>query len=212
MPIQIHQQHTAFELLIWEVKESIDFFLSALELNDDELALAQQKYTHSSALLDWASSRYALQTLFQQPMRAFQRNAKGKLFLPHQSDHLSISHSGTYAGVVRATVPVGIDIQIPTPKLARIATKYIDAARLEQLRAHRHYDDYLHIYWGIKEALFKAYGEGALQYIEHLHIESFDWQDEGRLIAKIEKPNFKASYQVVYQKTANYYLCIVTKL
>lgn len=211
MPIQTHKHYPAFELLVWEVEEPIEFFLSTLQLTTKEVKLAQGKYTNPNALLDWASSRCALQALFKQPMRAFKRDAKGKLFLPHQSDHLSISHSGNYAGAVRAEVPVGIDIQVPTPKLARIASKYIDATLLAFLEKHPHYIDYLHVYWGIKEALFKAYGQGELRYIEHLHIEPFDWQDEGTLRAKIEKPDFKATYQVVYQKTINYYLCVVTK-
>jgi phosphopantetheinyl transferase len=211
MPVLQTYQFPTFEVLIWEVTESNHFFAEALELSPNELDLLQQKYSNPIAFQQWLASRYGLQQLFKTSHKAFQKNEAGKLELKDKQQQLSISHSATYIAIAKAKQPIGIDLQIPTPKLERIASKYLAKELLIELKKSPNYIDYLHFYWGIKEALFKAYGLGKVDFIQHLHIDFFDNASKGTTRATILKPNFQASYQVFYAKTANYYLCVVTK-
>lgn len=211
MPILQTYQFPTFELLIWDITESNHFFAKALELSINELDLLQQKYSNPIAFQQWLASRHALQQLFKTSHKDFQKNEAGKLELKDKQQQLSISHSTTYIAVAKAKQPIGIDLQVSTPKLERIASKYLAEELLIELKKSPNYIDYLHFYWGIKEALFKAYGLGKVDFIQHLHIDFFDNISKGTTRATILKPNFQASYQVFYEKTANYYLCIVTK-
>jgi phosphopantetheinyl transferase len=211
MPILQTYQFSTFEVLIWNVIEPLPFFMEALELTNSELDVLEQKYSNPIALQQWMASRCGLQQLFKTSHRAFKKNETGKLELEDKRFQLSVSHSDSYIAVAKSKQAIGLDLQVPTPKLERIASKYIAAELLVELQKSTYYVDYLHIYWGIKEALFKAYGLGKVDFIKHLHIEPFDNTLKGNTRATIIKPNFKASYQVFYEKTANYYLCVVTK-
>lgn len=209
MPLQLLQQFDNFELLIWEITEDETFWVQQLALNDTEWAALQQQVPQ--ARLHWLASRHAMQLLCQAPHRAFLKNERGKLIHPKAEQHLSISHSGNQIAVVQSNQPVGVDLQIYSPKLQRIAHKYIAASDLERLQKLSNYEAYLHLHWGTKEALFKAYGLGKVDFIQHLHLELFDLKQQGNFKAWVRKPQFEASYQVFYEKRANYYLCVVTE-
>lgn len=211
MPILQTYQFSDFEVLIWNITESPAFFIESLELTNNECIQLQQKYRNPLALQQWLASRSGLQHLFKTSHRFFQKNETGKLELKDASHQLSLSHSDNYIAVAKSKQAIGIDLQIQTPKLERIAGKYLAKELLGELKKSPNYIDYLHIYWGIKEALFKAYGLGKVDFIKHLHIEAFQNTSKGNTRATILKPNFKANYQVFYEKTANYYLCVVTK-
>lgn len=211
MPIIKTYPFTTFELFVWNIIEPASFFVEALDLTINELDLLHQKYKNPIAFQQWLASRCALQKLFNCSYQAFQKDNLGKLSLEDSDHHLSISHSDAYVAVVKSKQAVGVDIQVPNPKLERIAGKYIAKDLLTILQKSPHYIDYLHVYWGIKEALFKAYGLGKVDFIKHLHINAFELNSKGNTRATVRKQNFQANYQVFYEKTANYYLCIVTK-
>ena len=212
MPVLQTYQSPVFEVLIWNATEPLHFFIDALELTDNELVVLQQKYRNPIAFRQWLASRCGLQQLFNTSHRAFQKNKTGKLELEGKQSQVSVSHSASYIALAKAQQAIGLDLQVPSPKLERIASKYLAPALLVELKKSPYYIDYLHIYWGIKEALFKAYGLGKVDFIQHLHIAPFDNISKGNTSATILKPNFKATYQVFYEKTENYYLCVVTKV
>jgi len=212
MPVLQTYQSPTFEVLIWNATEPLPFFIKALELTNSELVLLQQKYRKPIAFRQWLASRCGLQQLFNTSHRAFQKNETGKLELKDTPYQLSVSHSASYIAVAKSKQAVGLDLQVPSPKLERIASKYLAPELLIELKKSPNYIDYLHIYWGIKEALFKAYGLGKVDFIQHLHVKPFEDTAKGKTFASILKPNFKANYQVFYEKTATYYLCVVTKV
>lgn len=211
MAIQHHIKNTYFEGLVWNITESPDFFIEQLQLSTEQQIVIQEKYKHPTALKQWLASRHSLQLLFQTSFANFHKNVHGKLESANTEQQLSISHSDDYIAVVKASTAIGVDIQTFNPKLSRIASKFIDYKLLQQLQKSPLYQDYLHVYWGVKEALFKAYGLGQVNFINHLHISPFEMTKSGTTTAQLNKPNFKATYNVFYEKTEDYYLCIVTK-
>lgn len=211
MPIITTYQQANFELLVWEITEALDFWKQELQLSPKQLSILQQKYSNPQALQQWLASRCGLQVLFKTSHLNFTKDQLGKLKILDHPYYPSLSHSGSYIAAAKSLHSIGIDLQIPSPKLERIAAKYIATETLTRLEKSPNYIDYLHLYWGIKEALFKAYGLGKVNYIQHLHIQPFEFNKKGYTTATIAKPNFEANYQVFYEKTANYYLCVVTK-
>lgn len=211
MAIQSTYHDSCFELLVWKIVETPAYFIKELQISDTELATLQKQYKNPDALLQWLASRWSLQQLFNCSYKDFQKDTNGKLFLNKQ-EQLSISHSNPYIAVAKSSMPIGIDIQISNLKLQKIAHKYIENKTLSQIQTSNSYTDYLQLYWSIKEALFKAYGLGQVNFIEHLHIEPFEIETEGWTTAKIIKPNFEGNYKVFYQKQEDYYLCVVTKI
>lgn len=56
------------------------------------------------------------------------RHPSGAPFLPGYPDKvISISHSGDYIAISIGNSPQGIDIQIPSPKLNRVASRFISS-------------------------------------------------------------------------------------
>lgn len=194
-------------VIVWAVTESASFFEAELPLSEREREHLIRRYANAKARLDWMASRYALQRLCGQHCSVFYKDAAGKLRVPNTPLYFSISHSGGFVAALQGPTSVGIDVQVPTPKLARIAHKYIAPEVLAAIQNHPQYTDYLHYYWGIKEALFKAYGKGQLNYIQHLYLLPFEAASSGQTLAIVQKNQERLCYRVFYKKTPNYYLC-----
>lgn len=220
MPIHYKEKLPPVQILVWNHTEPEKFFQQALVLNPMQQEKLDQQYKHVTARLDWLASRHALQLLCGQHCSSFYKDTAGKLRVSCNPFYYSISHSGTYVAAVQAATTVGVDIQIPSSKLSRIAHKYIAPTVLSLLQTSpSQYQDYLHYYWGIKEALFKAYGRGQVNFIEHLHILPFEAKDQGYTLGRLQKPPSPSSsigeetwYKIFYKKTTDYYLCLAIAL
>lgn len=68
-------------------------------------------------------------------------------------EHLSISHSDGWFAVYISEEKVGVDIQVPSPRIAQ-GKEYF----LNKNERHLEDTDLLHLIWGAKEALYKKYG------------------------------------------------------
>jgi len=75
-----------------------------------------------------------------------------------ESSYISFSHSQDLVAFVSAAWPVGIDVQIPNPKLFKIKEKF---CRPEDFGHPGQETDLGHLtwLWTLKEAVFKIYGE-----------------------------------------------------
>jgi len=80
----------------------------------------------------------------------------GKPVLP--AGHITLSHCEEYIGMVTSDLPVGLDIQSPTPQLNRIRTKFCRADELDAAVIAPDPLGLLTRIWSAKEALFKIYG------------------------------------------------------
>jgi len=180
-----------------------------LQLTRSEAERLDVKYTHPHALHQWLASRCLLEQLFEAKHRDFKRNEAGSLYLPPNNWQVSVSHSAQWVATVKSKQAVGIDIQVPNKKLERIAAKYIASEQLKSLQQSPHYVDYLHYYWGIKEAMFKAYAKGKVDFIKHLFIDVFEFQEKGKTLAYLRKKEEQVAFNVFFQKTSTYYLCVV---
>ncbi len=156
---------------VWHIEEPMDFFLKKVPLQ------AQIKHPHKQ--LQHLAGRYLLKELYPDfPYELIRIADTKKPFLANEAYHFSISHCGDYAAVmVSSTQRVGVDIELVTQKVERIKDKFL--SEKEQLllqEVESSSIDFLHAAlltaaWSMKESLFKWYGNGQVDFKEHLQID-----------------------------------------
>jgi phosphopantetheine--protein transferase-like protein len=195
------------QLGIWRIEEEERFFKNELPLSSANEANLAKK--HPSRRLEWLAGRYLLHEMSEG--KPCQVDEYGKPFLENSPYHVSISHSGDLASVVMNHKSVGVDIQKITTKIQRIARKFMRAEEMDSLEKGTELE-HLHVYWGAKEALYKAYGKKQLDFREHLHVKPFVYQSHGgQSTAIVTKGDYKNTYEVHYQKIENYILVYVVE-
>ena len=154
---------------VWSITESIEFFRSHLELSDADRDFLDS--THPVRAIEWAASRKLLRKMtgYPTPFACFS-DRYGKPYLPNDPRQISISHSGGHAAVALSDVEVGIDLQIPTPKLNRIAPKFISEDEFEVVNSSDS-DRKIQLCWSAKEAMFKLYSRGQVDFRKHLQVD-----------------------------------------
>lgn len=175
---------------IWDNEESDDYFLSQLHLHAEEQAeLSQLKGRKKS---EWLSSRYLLHFLSKQDQRRpCLKDAFGKPYLKGSKQHISISHSKQLTAVIKSPKPVGIDIQIITPKIERIAPKFVSTDEFQFIPSTGSIH-YFHAIWGAKESMYKCYGRREVDFKKHMQVIEFKFCPEGFYFQGVFK---KESYQ-----------------
>jgi phosphopantetheinyl transferase len=171
-------QHTindTTKIGVWHITEAESFFLQKVPL--------KRNITHWHKRLQHLAGRYLLQELFPDfPYHLIEIADTRKPFLPSEKYHFSISHCGDYAAVIVSTDKrVGIDIELVTPKIEKIRNKFLSEEELalvngEWRRLNRL--QMLTFLWCCKEAMFKWYGDGGIDFIDHLKIEEISWVGE----------------------------------
>lgn len=153
---------------IWQIEEDEAFFL-------DKVPVSRQ-LTHPHKRLQHLAGRYLLQHLFPDfPLALIQIADTRKPYLPEESHHFSISHCGNFAAaIVSRHRRVGIDIEHPTERILHIMPKFL--SERERMEFTPHNLDLLvetaTTLWSAKEAMFKWYGNGEIDFRQHLQVES----------------------------------------
>src|SRR5579871_863418 len=175
-------QHTINEgtkLAIWKIEETESFFLRKVPL--------QRNITHPHKRLQHLAGRYLLPILFKDfPLEEILIADTRKPFLPTEKYHFSISHCGEFAAAIASnTSRVGIDIELITPRIQNIAHKFLNeleknffnedySAFLEQWNLKdKVYTEYLTLMWSAKEAIYKWYGDGGVDFSENIQLLKF---------------------------------------
>lgn len=99
----------------------------------------------------------------------------GKPYLLNSTKHISVSHSDLWCSAMISDQPCGVDIQGYSPTVERIAERFLTEYDLDKIRQHPRRIPFLHILWGAKESMYKAYGRKKLGFREHIFISDIDW-------------------------------------
>lgn len=205
MPLFLKKNDLGATIALWQITEPEAWFLAGLELTVRETEqLADIK---GRKRLEWLAVRYLTHELSGMAARSpILKDDSGKPYLEHEGLHLSISHSREMAAAMLAPLPAGIDIQRPVEKIERIAHKFLRPEEDASLSiTHRLL--HLHVYWGAKEALYKAYGRRELDFRAHIAIAPFHFDPEGGSFSgKVEKEGFFAQYDLRYEVVEGYVL------
>ncbi len=180
-----HTINSKTKLGLWCIAEPEDFFLAKVPLKKD--------VSHPHKRLQHLAGRYLLPTLFEDfPLEEIRIADTRKPFLPDEQYHFSISHCGNYAAVIASTEQrVGIDIEIPTDKIFRITHKFLNEEEkmyLNKQMSTRQLLQLSTLLWSGKEAMFKWFGNGGVDFRKHMHIKNIVGNDEeGKLFCSFQK-------------------------
>ncbi len=171
-----HNINDQTKLAVWQIRETEDFFLSQVPL--------QREITHPHKRLQHLAGRYLLRMLFPQfPLEMIRIAKTMKPFLPGDPYHFSISHCGDFAAaIVSTTERTGIDIEMPSPKVARVRHKFLHAVEWDEvlqaadilsiadIAGDENMLRQITLLWSAKEAVFKWYGSGEVDFSSHIRL------------------------------------------
>jgi len=179
-----HNINESTKLGIWKIEEPEEFFLAEVPLN--------RAITHPHKRLQHLAGRYLLKYLFPDfPYTEIVIADTRKPYLPYEQYHFSISHCGNYAAaIVSNKQRVGIDIELPSPKIRKISHKFLNIEEREKFnitptayntndKLHLINDKLLTVLWSTKEAVFKWWGWGSVDFSDHILLQAFDIKEEG---------------------------------
>jgi phosphopantetheinyl transferase len=127
-----------------------------------------------------------------------------KPFLRNEQFHFSISHCGNFAAAIVSTNNrVGVDIELITPRVDKIKHKFLHPAELidwkiDQLSDKKRIET-LTLLWSCKEAMFKWWGRGDVDFSEVMRIDASDISSKGILKARFRKNEFDQELKLDYQ-------------
>ena len=182
------------KLGVWKIEEGEDFFLASVR--------PQRNVSHPHKKLQHLAGRYLLKFLFPDfPLSLILIADTKKPYLENEAYHFSISHCGDFAAaVVSKTKRVGVDIEIPTEKIIRIAHKFLHPSeRLIIDNWNGDKKELLTLFWSSKEAMFKWWGKGNIDFSEMLRLSGGILQNQGFLSGNFIKNEVNVSFPIAFK-------------
>ena len=188
LPVLKKIQTEESEICLWKITEDVNGF---------KLDIAPKESDNQTRNTQWLASRAALDVL-DIDVANLDKDKYGKPFIKGKSKEVSISHCRQYAAAIASKVKVGIDIEEITPRIERIAKRFVhdkewtfvkDDSRLEML----------YLLWSAKEALYKLYGKKAVDFKNHMIAQPFEVQKHGWFhldFTKEQSQTFLMQYEI----------------
>ena len=166
-----------------------------IKLNPEEL----NKYrtiTNNKRKCEFLSIRKSIQTLYDEN-EYIAYSYHGKPNLAISGHKISISHSKGLLGIlIHDKVEVGIDLQHKTPKIIKIKKRFMSEAELISSKS----DEWqLLTYWCAKEAMYKYYSKGNVEFNRNLFVAPFVLDESGKLLGKIAMPDMHTVLPLGYE-------------
>ena len=176
MPLILTEKFPSFgKLHLWSLTEEKEDLLE--QLRDANLDTNHIHNWHPQRQVEWLAGRNLIAQCLEPNLSKLKAQESGKLYLTSSDIHLSLSHSEQLVGLQFHNVPVGVDIQIKTPTIQKVAPKFCSSEDYEVLLQHYSKEKANHICWSMKEAVYKAFGEGKVNYKEQIRFSAFANED-----------------------------------
>jgi phosphopantetheinyl transferase len=183
------------KLGIWKIEEDEDFFLRTV--------VPQRNVSHPHKKLQHLAGRYLLKYLFPDfPLFLILIADTRKPYLENEAYHFSISHCGEFAAaIVSKNKRVGVDIEIPTEKILRIEHKFLHQTEAVMINGWSGIDrqQASTLLWSSKEAMFKWWGNGNVDFSDMLRLSINQPESEGTLNGNFLKNGIDSSFPVQYK-------------
>lgn len=176
---------------VWQIGEDETFFRKRVNISP--------AIHHPHKRLQHFAGRYLLTELFPGfPLDSIQIMESRKPILACNSMHFSISHCGDFvAAIVSQEGAVGVDIERMNDKIEKVSHKFLSPTEREFIDpanslAHKT------ICWSAKEAVFKWYGLGQVDFKDNMQLEPFPYQQYGFMHCNFNKVDKKARLSLQY--------------
>jgi phosphopantetheinyl transferase len=182
------------QVFIWKVKETYEWLSEGMELSQNcrHRVEGMKSEIHRRGFMSirhlLAEAGYTDHDLFYDEM--------GK---PHLKDgnHISITHSFHFTGIIVSDHEVGIDIEKQRDKILKIAHKFTPLSEYHTMANEEALVRKLTIVWGAKESIYKIMAQPGLGFLQHINIRDFDFDDAkttGRVDFKGESLEFEVDF------------------
>lgn len=180
-----HNINETTRLAVWYITEPEAFFR--------QIHLPVREISHPHKRLQHLAGRFLLRLLDPEfPVNKIRLDGR-RPYLPDNSWFFSISHCGDYAAtILSSTMPVGIDVELATPRLQWLEKKYLSENEQQLIRSSAIEWPLLKKLtscWSAKESMFKWYARGRVDFKKDMSIEIYEprEEDEGRITATFGK-------------------------
>ncbi|PSL48068.1 4'-phosphopantetheinyl transferase superfamily protein [Chitinophaga niastensis] len=176
---------------VWKITEEEAFFRTKVNISPD--------IHHPHKRLQHFAGRYLLVTLFPEfPIHQIMVTNTRKPILECDSYHFSISHCGDYAAAIVSTkAAVGIDIEEVKMKIELVSHKFL-APPEQSFIDPVHTLPHKTICWSAKEAMFKWYGLGKVDFKDNMRLHPFIFQQAGFIMADFNKQDSNTRLYLQY--------------
>ena len=179
-------------IIVWEIKETIDFLKSKLDLTDFSKKSLRKKKSeiHQKQFL---AVRNILKLLSVQDSD-FSYGADGNPLI--KCGYLSISHSKEFVSVIISDQKVGVDIECNSDKSFRIMQKFLGTENEFPMKIDW---KIAQVIWNMKESLFKMMDFKEIDFKENFIVIPFSLYDNQTKIWFVKNEFIKDHY-------ANYFI------
>ena len=205
MPLFNSLDFNSNKLLLWEITESENELKKILDLSDSIYSRLIKIRSNAQRRQFLAIQKLLKLLKIENRHLFYDSNGKPKLL---NDQHISISHSFNYGGVVVSASKVGLDIEKLRPKILSISKKFISHLELNLIQ-DKSIENITKV-WTIKEAVFKAFGYSGIDFKENILIESVNMEFD-RAKVKIYK-NDTIEYYNIEITNFSQYICSVAYL
>ncbi len=190
-------------LAIWSITEPLSFFEEGMSL-DVAIQNEERKIQHLAVRLLFSLM------MPEANMKDLVMADNGKPYLKGVPFHFSFSHCKGYAAcAVSDHFPIGIDIEIIHPRIAKVAHKFLndsEKAMLEQLSEEDALKQ-LAFFWAAKEAMYKKHEQLGIDFARDFNILGLTNLDRGLVSAEINHKGIISSVQLDYHYGKDY-ICV----
>lgn len=194
---------------LWRVEESIEELEKNLILNEKERSFFNS-LNKGIRNLHWLSSRLLIRKMINTPeFIEIENDAYGKPQIINFDYELSISHSFDYASVILSKNKSGVDIELISNKILKIAHKFINESESKYI-SNDYQIEQMYVIWGAKESLYKLYGKKNLNFKKNINIYPFKLNSKKASIkGEIINNELRKIYTIHYERIDEYMLVYV---
>jgi len=189
-------------LAIWSIQETAAFFETDVQL-DVPIANEERKTQH-----------LAVRLLFKLMMPEADLSQlvmadNGKPYLIGLPFHFSFSHCKGYAACAVDDQPIGIDIEIIHPRIAKVAHKFLNDNEKAMIANLEEKDrlNQLAFLWAAKEAMYKKYEQLGIDFAKDFNVHELTKGDRGMVLAEIVQKGNEIKVHLDYHFGTDY-VCV----
>jgi len=190
-------------LAIWSITEPLSFFEEGMTM-DIHIQNEERKIQHLAVRLLFSLM------MPEANMKDIVMAYNGKPYLKGVPFHFSFSHCKGYAAcAVSDHFPIGIDIEIIHPRIAKVAHKFLNDAEKNMLSNLSEEDalKQLAFFWAAKEAMYKKHEQLGIDFARDFNILALTNLDRGLVNAQINHKGIISTVQLDYHYGQDY-ICV----
>ena len=201
MPLVEKISNADFGVLVWEITETEFFFQERISFRSN--------LNNPSKTLQQMASRYLLELLHPSfPFQQVISNNSGKLLLQDSVSDFSLTHTVQFAAAIMSgNHKVGIDIEKIDARVLKVDRKFLNQNELYWI-SKLDFDSrvkYTTLCWAIKEAVFKWWGAGGVDFANHIKIHNPGILDHGSVLVDFTKASL-LTLHVKFKLIGNHWL------